>query len=148
MPVFEQDAQAAIDRYLAEDRINIVYHPVAILDHYSTNGYSSRSAAGAGCAADAGQLVAYTKALYADQPAEGGPGHTDDRLIDMAATAGAPRDAFGQCMREGRYAGWVTHVTDGMGARGVSGTPTVFVNGKQLANPSAATLAAAVDVAR
>lgn len=42
----------------------------------------------------------------------------------------------------------MTHVTDGMGARGVSGTPTVFVSGRQLANPSAATLATAVDAAR
>lgn len=141
---FEQEAGATIDRLVADERITLVYHPAAILDGYSTNKYSSRSAAGAGCAADAGKLAEYTKALYADQPAEGGPGHSDERIAEMVATAGAPSVAFGQCLREGRYASWVTHVTDAMGARGVNSTPTVFVDGRKLANPTAQSLTAAV----
>jgi protein-disulfide isomerase len=144
---FEQQAGATIERLLAERRITMVYHPVAVLDRYSTNQYSSRSAAGAGCAADAGRLVQYTNALYADQPAEGGPGHTDDRLVALAATAGLSDDTFGPCLREGRYADWVTHVTDGMSRRGVNGTPTVFVGGRKLANPTAENLLAAVEQA-
>lgn len=144
---FENDAQATIDRYLDAGRISMVYHPVAILDRYSTNRYSSRSAAGAGCAADAGRLVDYTKALYARQPAEGGSGHTDEQLIDIAIEAGLPSEPFGACVREGRYADWVSHVTEGMGERNVRGTPTVFVNGKELADRSAQALSAAIDAA-
>lgn len=143
--VFEEDAQPTLDRYLESGRINIVYHPVAILDRYSTNRYSSRSAAGAGCAADEGKLVEYTKALYGRQPAEGGAGHTDEQLADLAAEAGLPRESFAQCLGDGRYADWVKSATDSMAARGVNGTPTVFVNGKKLTNPSAANLAAAID---
>jgi protein-disulfide isomerase len=142
---FEADAASTIEKLVAERRITMVYHPVAILDRYSTNAYSSRSAAGAGCASDAGKLTEYTHALYADQPAEGGAGHTDDRLIEIAAAAGLPGEAFGQCLREGRYAGWVTHVTSGMSKRGVNGTPTVFVDGRRLENPTALNLAAEVD---
>lgn len=142
---FEADAGATIDRLVAERRITVIYHPVAILDRYSTNTYSSRSAAGAGCAADADKLPEYTEALYADQPAEGGPGHSDDRLVDIAAGAGLPQDTFRQCLREKRYADWVTHVTDAMGARGVNSTPTVFVNGRRLQNPTAQALEAAID---
>jgi protein-disulfide isomerase len=144
---FEQSAGATIEQLVAERRITMVYHPVAILDRYSTNAYSSRAAAGAGCATDAGRLIEYTKALYADQPAEGGAGHTDDRLVEIAAGAGLPRDAFGQCLRDGRYADWVTHVTDGMSRRGVNGTPTVFVDGRRLENPTAQNLIAAVQQA-
>lgn len=142
---FETDAGSTIDRLVAEGRISVVYHPVAILDHYSTNRYSSRSAAGAGCAADAGQLLVYGKALYGDQPAEGGAGHTDARIIELAAGAGVPREPFAQCLREERYAGWVTHVTDEMGRHGVTGTPAVLVNGRRLAAPTAAALTAAVE---
>jgi len=142
---FEADAGPTIDRLVAERRISVVYHPVAILDHYSTNRYSSRSANGAGCAADANQLVGYVKALYEDQPAEGGPGHTDARIADLAAGAGIPREPFAQCLSEKRYAGWVTHVTDAMGRHGVTGTPTVLVDGRRLATPTAATLTAAVE---
>jgi protein-disulfide isomerase len=141
---FEQDAGATIDQLVASGRITLVYHPAAILDGYSTNKYSSRSAAGAGCAADAGKLAEYTKALYADQPAEGGPGHTDDRIVEIVGAAGVTSVSFGQCLRESRYADWVVHVTDAMSARGVNSTPTVFVNGSKLANPTAQALTAAV----
>ena len=126
-------------------RFSVVYHPVAILDHYSTNRYSSRSAAGAGCAADAGKLVGYAEALYGDQPSEGGAGHTDARIADLAAAAGIPREPFAQCLSLERYADWVTHVTDEMGRDGVVGTPTVLVDGQRLEAPSAATLTAAVE---
>ncbi|BCB91889.1 DsbA family protein [Phytohabitans suffuscus] len=141
---FETNAGPAIDRLLDEGRISVVYHPVAILDRYSTNRYSSRSAAGAGCAADAGQLLGYTKALYGDQPAEGGPGHTDTRITDLATGAGIPREPFAQCLSDQRYAGWVTHVTDEMGRQGHTGTPTVLVNGRRLQAPTAESLTAAV----
>lgn len=144
---FEADAGPTIDRLVDEGRISVVYHPVAILDHYSTNRYSSRSAAGAGCAADAGKLAPYAKALYGDQPAEGGAGHDDARLADLAASAGISREPFAQCLREERYAGWVTHVTDEMGRHGVTGTPTVLVNGQRLEAPAAASLTAAVEAA-
>jgi protein-disulfide isomerase len=142
---FEADAGDTIERYLEQERISLVYHPVAILDRASTNRYSSRSAAGAGCASDAGLLSEYTEALYARQPAEGGPGHTDDALVEIAAGVGLPAEAFGQCLRDEVYEDWVKHVTEEMARRGVRGTPTVFVNGTQLPNPTGQTLAAAID---
>jgi len=144
---FEEQSGATIARYLTEERITVVYHPVAILDRYSTNRYSSRSAAGAGCAAEAGRLTEYTEALYADQPAEGGPGHSDERLVEIAVGAGLPGDDFGQCLRENRYGDWVRYVTEEMARRGVRGTPTVFVNGQMLGNPSNDELVAAIDAA-
>lgn len=142
---FEADAGDTLESYLDAGRITLIYHPVAILNRYSTNEYSTRAAAGAGCAADAGKLAEYTEALYADQPAEGGPGHTNDRLIEIAGAVGLPTEQFGQCLREGVYEDWVTHVTTGMARRGVGQTPTVFVNGSELGNPSAQRLTAAID---
>lgn len=144
---FEEQSGSTIARYLTEERITVVYHPVAILDRYSTNRYSSRSAAGAGCAAEAGRLTEYTEALYADQPAEGGPGHSDDRLVEIAVEAGLPGDGFGECLRDNRYGDWVRHVTEEMARRGVRGTPTVFVNGQLLDDPNPTALAAAIDAA-
>lgn len=142
---FEQAAQPALDRYLESGRVNVVYRPVSILDRASTNRYSSRSAAGAGCAADQGKIVEYTKALYAQQPAEGGAGHTNDELADIATQAGLSRDSFGQCLDDDRYGDWVKSATDAMAERGVNSTPTVFVNGKNLGSPTLEELTAAVD---
>lgn len=143
---FEQDAADELDGYLKANRITLIYHTVAILDRVSTNAYSSRSAAGAGCAADGGKLAEYTKALYGQQPEEGGPGHTDGKLIEIGRSIGLG-DSFERCVTDGRYLDWVKQVTASMADRDVTGTPTVFVNGKRLDRPSAATLTAAVDAA-
>ena len=142
---FEQAAQPTLDRYLESGRINVVYRPVSILDRASTNRYSSRSAAGAGCAADQDKIVEYTKALYARQPAEGGAGHTNDEIADLAAQAGLSRDSFKQCLDDDRYGDWVKDNTDAMAERGVNSTPTVFVNGRNLGSPTLEELTAAID---
>lgn len=141
---FEQDAGDELDTYLKANRITLIYHTVAILDRVSTNAYSTRSGASAGCASDGGKLAEYTLALYAQQPAEGGAGHTDDKLIQIGQSVGLG-DNFDRCVRDGRYLDWVKQVTASMADRDVTGTPTVFVNGKRLDRPSAATLSAAVD---
>lgn len=145
--VFEKSAESTLRQYVDDGRITIVYHPVAILDRLSTNRYSSRAAAGAGCASDVDKMFEYTAALYDDQPAEGGAGHTDDELIEIAAAAGLPRETFGSCLKDSRYSDWVSTVTDSTVDRRVTGTPTVFVNGKQLARNSVDELKAAVDAA-
>lgn len=143
---FESDAGDQINQYLKSNRITLVYRPVAILDRVSPNEYSSRSAAAAGCATDGGKIVEYTAALYAQQPEEGNPGPTDDQLISIGSSVGLG-DTFAQCVRDNRYAPWVQDVTQSMTDRGVTGTPTVFVNGRQLTKPTAQTLRAAVDAA-
>jgi protein-disulfide isomerase len=144
---FEQVSGPTLDKLVAEKRIKTVYYPVAILDRYSTNEYSTRSAAGAGCAVKAGKFMEYTKALYGEQPAEGGPGHNDDQLVRIASAAGIPGDAFGACLRQRTYADWVTHVTTTMSERGVNGTPTIFVNGQLLTNATPERITAAVGAA-
>jgi hypothetical protein len=58
-------------------------------------------------------------------PATGLP---DDRLIALGRQAGAGDD-FARCVRDGRYAGWTRSVTDAASRAGITGTPTVLVNG-------------------
>lgn len=144
---FDADARDDIDRLLTERRITLVYRPVAILDRMSSNEYSTRSAAGAGCAADAGKLIEYSKALFDRQPAEGGAGHSNEELIRLGTDAGITDPGFGQCIRDGRYLTWVGQVTGSMAPRGVNGTPTVFVAAKQLSRPTGDKLVSAVDAA-
>lgn len=144
---FEADAQDDIDRLLADRRIKLVYRPVAILDRLSTNRYSTRSAAGAACAAEEGKLIPYTKALFAAQPAEGGPGWNDQQLIRLAGEAGVTGDRFARCVRDGRYEEWVGQVTDTMADNNVRGTPTIIVDGEQLPQPTGERLVAAVGAA-
>ncbi len=144
---FERDARDDVDKLLADQKIRLVYRPVAILDRLSSNEYSTRSAAGAGCAADAGKLIDYAKLLFDNQPAEGGAGPTDEELIRLAGTAGITDPGFVQCVRAGRYVPWVGHVTATMEPNNVTGTPTVFVAGTLLQRPTGQRLVSAVGAA-
>jgi protein-disulfide isomerase len=130
--VFEDEAGTSLNQMATGNKIKLVYHPVAFLDSRSTNQYSTRAAAASACASDAGKLTEYVQTLYANQPAETSAGLSDDQLIKLGHTAGVSDSGFDTCVRDGKYRSWVQHVTDAAVARGVTGTPTVFVDGKNV----------------
>src|SRR5688572_32919401 len=103
---------------VSENKIALTMYPIAILDRLSTNGYSTRSAAAVGCAADGGKFAEFSDALYDKQPAEGGPGYTDEELVNVGRGLGLG-DAFATCVREGTYASWPGFATDESSRRGV-----------------------------
>jgi protein-disulfide isomerase len=141
---FEDEAADTLGRLVTDGKATVVYHPLAFLDSASSTDYSTRSAAAAGCAADSGRFVDYVAALYAQQPAEGTAGLSQAQLINLGAVAGVNDDAFAQCVRDDRYAAWVDGVTEQAVRRGITGTPTVLVDGKPVtADPQAITDAVA-----
>jgi protein-disulfide isomerase len=130
---FEDAASSALDQLVSAGKIKLVYRPIAILDRSSNpSGYSTRAGSAAGCAADGGKFLPFTKALYAQQPAEGSAGLTDDQLVQIGAGVGLINPSFAQCVRAGRYASWMAHNTESAAAGNVNGTPTVLVAGKQV----------------
>ena len=143
----EASVGPTIDQLVAQQKIKLVWHPLGFLDSLSTTDYSTRSASAAGCASDGGKLKSYGDALFAQQPPEGGPGLSDDTLIQIGETVGLTQPSFAQCVRDGKYGNWVAHVNDLAARRGVNGTPTVFVNGTQLTDRTPAGLTAAVNAA-
>jgi protein-disulfide isomerase len=143
---FDDAAGSTLGQLVADKKIKLVYHPVAFLDAASTTDYSTRSSASAACAADGGKVTEYVRALYARQPAEGGPGLSDDELVQAGGSVGLIDPAFAHCVRDGDYSSWTEHVTDAASERGVTGTPTVLVNGTQV-EASAAAITSAVEAA-
>jgi protein-disulfide isomerase len=144
---FETTAGPTLDQLVTQGKIKLVWHTLGFLDRLSTTDYSTRSASAAGCAADGNGLKAYGDALFAKQPPEGGPGLSDDQLIEIGGTVGLGAPSFGQCVRDGKYKEWVAHVDDLAAKRGVSGTPTVFVNGSMVENRTPEGITAAVNAA-
>jgi protein-disulfide isomerase len=139
---FEESSGDTVNQMVTNGKIKLVYHPLAFLDSSSTTQYSTRAAAAAGCASDAGKLTEYVKVMYANQPAEGSAGRSDDEIIRLAGTAGISGSGFATCVHDGKYKPWVQHVTDNATERGVNGTPTVYVDGKPVeASASAITSA-------
>ena len=130
--------KAQTDAWVKEGKVRVEYRTVAFLDKASTDEYSSRAlnaaAAVLNTAPDA--FPAFHDSLYAEQPAEGGPGLSDERLVQLAVTAGAPKDPIQQAVTKRSYWGWTAAVTEQASKDGVSGTPTVKVNGTMVQNPT------------
>ncbi|GAB4049821.1 DsbA family protein [Catellatospora paridis] len=142
---FHDEAGPSVAQLAADGKITLVTHPVAYLDGASTNRYSTRSSAASGCAAEFGKFTEFSNVLFDNQPAEGGAGPTDDDLIVLGRQAGLGDD-FAQCVRDKRFLTWTNHVSEEAGRAGVTGTPTVLVNGKPT-QANAAQIAAAVAAA-
>lgn len=142
---FEEQNAAALATLVDQGKVRVVYRVISILDRASTTDYSTRASNAAACAGrDA--FADLHRSLFAAQPAEGGAGLPDSRLAALARDAGAD-PGVAQCIERRDYSGWVARVTDLASRRGVSGTPTVLVNGSRLASWSTSELLAAVAAA-
>jgi len=139
---FEKQTGDTLDRLVAQGKASVVYHPLAFLDRASSTDYSTRASAASGAAAEGGKFREYAKALFAQQPAEGSAGLSDDQLIAIGRSVGLG-DAFAQAVRDGKYKPWTAHVTDAASGDGVTGTPTVRVAGKDV-QPTTQAIQAAV----
>lgn len=127
---YEQQSGATIDQMVASGQARIVYHPIAILDRASSTKYSTRASAASGCAAGAGVFPQFTKLLYANQPPEGGVGLPAGQLVALMQQAGATGSDVAACVTDERYSAWTASLTDQSSRAGVTGTPTVKVNGQ------------------
>ena len=143
---YEKEAAPVLDRYLDEDRITLVYHPLNILDDLTSTEYSTRAGAAAAAASDAGKLNEYAQALFAEQPPEHSAGLSDQKLIEIGRSVGLTSADFAKAVKSDKYHAWMTYVTGKADERGVRGTPTVLVNGEQVQNTATA-LKAAVNAA-
>ena len=147
---FEQANATQFDAWVKAGTVKIEYRPIAFLDRNSADEYSTRSlnAVGALINSTPTAFAAYHKALFANQPEEGGPGLTNQQLIDFAVTAGAPKAAMTAAVNGETYKGWTVRATEAASKDGVNSTPTVLVNGKKMGNSvDAAAMKAAVDAA-
>ncbi|MFF9118583.1 DsbA family protein [Streptomyces massasporeus] len=144
---FEERSGPLLDELVADEVISLVYHPMGFLDGLSTTRYSSRASAASGCASDGGHFMEYLYALFANQPPEGGPGLSDDELVQLGRAVGLADSSFAAGVRQGVYLDWSSYVTATAVQRGVGGTPTVAVRGVPVpANPR--TILAAVRAVR
>ncbi|MDT5135496.1 MAG: hypothetical protein QOE41_4807 [Mycobacterium sp.] len=126
---FELSTGPTLDRLLTEGLISLVRHPMNFLDEISPTRYSSRAAAASAAAADAGMFHEYARTLYENQPPEGGPGLSDAQLIELGEAIGIIDPEFAETIRRGTYLPWPSFVTERAIARGIAGTPSVFVDG-------------------
>lgn len=120
---------AAIDA----GEIRVDYRMLSFLDRASTNDYSSRALNAALVVLDTAGVDAFRAFhddLFADQPAEGGPGFDDDELIERAVEAGAEEEEIRAGIEDKIYEQWIKNATDQMSKDGVNSTPTIRIDGE------------------
>lgn len=154
--VGEQDAKVTIDVYedflcpacgnfkkayggqmkseIEAGNLRVRYHLLPYLVRYSDpEGYSRDSANAALCAADQGKFWEYHETLFAEQPEEGGPGHTKEELVKLGTDLGITGDAFRQCVDGGAHEAEAQAEVDAFRANSqFKGTPTVTKDGQVL----------------
>ncbi|MEV4125443.1 thioredoxin domain-containing protein [Nocardia sp. NPDC049707] len=129
----------------------IEYDVISFLDRASSTQYSSRAANASYCVAgqDHAKYQGWFAAMFEQQPAEGGSGLPDSKLIEIAEKAGYTDPAVAQCITDRKYDTYVRDKTKQVLNGDVNSTPTVFVNGKKLDSSQVFNgLAAAIAAAR
>ncbi len=137
---YESSFGAQITKLADDGKVNLVWRPTTFLDSNfvatSPNPNSSQRAANAwGCAIDAGKKHEFHTLVFANQPATEGNGWTDAQLLDLgkqAGITGAAYTTFTSCFNAKTYDQWVTNSYLAFQADGVPGTPTAYLNGKEV----------------
>lgn len=127
---FENTYNEALTTLRNEGKITMEYRPLGFLDRQSSTNYSSRAANAAACVADKApdKYAEYVNVLFANQPAEGGAGLSDDKLKSLASDVGAD---ITSCVDDKTFRPYVKYSTELASRTGITGTPTVFVDGKK-----------------
>ncbi|MCW2840706.1 MAG: hypothetical protein JWR55_2189 [Aeromicrobium sp.] len=150
---FEEQSGSFLSEQVTSGAITVTYRPFSFLDENggSTNDYSKRSTSAALCALDQGGVADYKKAhdyLYANQPEEGTDGPENADLIK--AFEGLGLTGLESCIKTERFVPYVEKAKEVAAAsdRKVQATPTVFVGGKAVENPTPDGLQAAITAAK
>lgn len=129
---FERTFGAEMNQMVADGRITLTYHVMSFLDGNLHNDSSSRAANAMFCAQDAGKMNAYVQAVFAGQPATEGAGFTDAQLAQFASQVGISGDAlttWNQCATSRAHAAEVVSSEQSAESAGITGTPTLQVDG-------------------
>jgi protein-disulfide isomerase len=128
---FETQYNETLTNLRNEGKISVEYRALGFLDSRSTTNYSSRAANAAACVVNESpeKYSDFVNLLFAKQPAEGSAGISDADLKKMATDVGAK--SIDSCVDSKTYRPWVKYTTQQAAAIGVTGTPTVLVEGKQ-----------------
>lgn len=130
---FERANGETLQSAVTAGTVALEIHPMSFLDAQSSGAkYSTRAANAFVTVAEADPQAAlrFSQLLFANQPAEGSTGLSDEQLAALATQAGAS-DAVAGSFGEQRFVPWIDQITQQAFDSGVTGTPTVKINGKQ-----------------
>ncbi|MEW2356643.1 thioredoxin domain-containing protein [Spirillospora sp. NPDC029432] len=132
----EEATGKTIKELAAEGKVKVVYRPFHLFgeqrDPIKSNSF--RSAAAALCV-PADKWLSYHDALFKFQPREGSEGFANEDLVAWGKDVGVTDPNFEKCVTEQQKKAQVDSMTKyALEERKVTGTPSVFLDGRKLEN--------------
>jgi len=123
---FEATNNAAISDLVASGKLAVTYHNIQIVTDYGTEAGSASA-----CVAvhDPSIWPTFNASLYANHSAQT-DGWSASQFASFATSSGAG-DATRSCITDGTYRDWIGDNTAASVKAGVTGTPTMFINGEK-----------------
>lgn len=124
---------ATLNELAADGKIQLNYRIMNFLDEMTGGTQSTPVANGAFCAADQGKWQEFHDAAFAEQYPEG-TSVSVEQIAAFARTAQVPDlDAWTACTESAPYSTFVADSNAAATTDGVTGTPTVWIDGKPVA---------------
>ncbi|RPJ29644.1 MAG: DsbA family protein [Chloroflexi bacterium] len=126
-----------IEDLVATGKARYVFHNYPFLDGEGAGegGESDQAANASMCANEQGKFWEMHHAIYANWNGEHQGAFSDTRLQAMAESIGLDMNTFNECFSTNKYEADIQADLDLGEEMGVSGTPTVFVNGDRVGQP-------------
>jgi protein-disulfide isomerase len=146
----EQIEPLVVQNYVATGKARYVFRHWPFIDDNSATRESDQSANASMCAMEQGRFWDYHDIVFANWDGENRGAYSDKRLVAFAESLGLDMEQFNACFEENEYKDWISQDQADGTAAGVTGTPSVFVDGQILTPgfvPSYDQIAAAIDAA-
>ena len=119
-----------VENYVATGKARYVFRHYPFLDDRSTTKESDQAANASMCAAEQGKFWEYHDFLFANWNSENAGAYSDKRLVAFAEALGLDMDNFNACFNQNRYKDDIQRDFAEGTQKGVTGTPSVYVNGQ------------------
>ena len=121
-----------VDAYVSSGDVHYIFRHFPFLDSNAARKESHQAANASMCAAEQDQFWHYHDTLFANWDGENRGAFSDKRLEAFAEAIGLDMNEFNACFNQNRYQDEIdTDKASGTNS-GVSGTPSVFINGRQI----------------
>lgn len=127
-------------RYIDTGKVRLVFR-----DLPTAPAQIAATAAGIARCAAPGQFFNVAHSLMSGQAAAFAKGDATDWFMNAIAASGRDQAQIEACLADPAVGQALQAEVEGAVAAGVTGTPSFFVNGKRMADPSLETLSAAID---
>ena len=125
-----------VEQYIDTGKARLVYYHYTVVDQITGKTESAHAAWASECAAEQGKFWEMHDVLYANQKGEGLGTFSDRRLQAMAEMAGLDVKAYKKCFGGSAAKSALNADLAEAAKRGLTGTPTIYVNGTLMENPT------------